>query len=319
MAYDKAYFDELHSHRSVTYGKVAKAHAPYIDPVSGLFDIRLTEIRPCPVCGSAAHRTLFKKSGGLYVKCVDCGMVFTNPGFTDAALERYYTNLDVGHADNLERESAFFRELYSRGIAHFSPYARGKRLMDLGCSSGFFLDIAREHGYETFGLELNVSDVEIAVGKGHDVRNLTIDRLNAGEGFDVIAMWDVFEHILKPTELLREVFARLKPGGLLFLQIPNSGSVAARVLQHKCNMFDGLEHVCLYNPSTISKLMTDRGYNVKSIRSVIPETYAVENYMAYEDPYLPSAMPDATITERLSDEFVLERLLGYKLQVVVSR
>src|SRR5688500_13427868 len=113
MAYDKAYFDELHANRAVTYGKVAKAHEPYIDPTTGLFDVRLTATRPCPVCGSASHRTMFRKSGGLYVKCVDCGMVFTNPGFTNAALEEYYTNLDVGHADNLERESAFFRQLYT--------------------------------------------------------------------------------------------------------------------------------------------------------------------------------------------------------------
>ena len=51
-------------------------------------------------------------------------------------------------------------------------------------------------------------------------------------------MWDVFEHIKNPHKILSEIKKRLNKKGLIFIQIPNSDSIAAKVLREKCNMFD---------------------------------------------------------------------------------
>lgn len=310
----------LHAQRAASYEAVRRAHAPYIDPATGLFDARHTEARTCPVCHGTSHRTMFRKSGGIYVKCTGCGMVFTNPGFTKAALHRYYASIDVDHAGNLDRESDFFRRIYGSGLARIAPHARGRRLLDIGCSHGFFLDMAREAGFETHGLELHAGDVEIARAHGHDVRACTIEATDPSERYDVITMWDVFEHIPDPHPFLDVVFARLAPGGLLFLQVPNSGALAPQVLHERCNMFDGLEHVCLYDPATIRRIAEDRGHALLDIGSVIPELYAVRNHLAYDHPYFPEGdAPPHPLFAHLTEEQVLASLLGYKLQVVLGR
>ena len=218
-------------------------------------------------------------------------MVFTNPGFTKAALHTYYASINVDHAGNLERESEFFRRIYASGLAQIAPAAAGRRLLDIGCSHGFFLDMARDAVFETHGLELNPSDVALARTRGHQVRSCTIEEIAADERYDVITMWDVFEHIPDPHLFLDQLFARLAPGGVLFLQIPNSGALAPQVLHADCNMFDGLEHVCLYNPATIRQIMERRGHTVRAIGTVIPELYAVRNHLAYLHPYFPTVSP----------------------------
>ena len=107
---------------------------------------------------------------------------------------------------------------------------------------------------------------------------------------------------------------------MLFLQIPNSGALAPQVLHADCNMFDGLEHVCLYNPTTIRQIMERRGHTVRAIGTVIPELYAVRNHLAYLHPYSPDDEPAPhPLLSLITEEQILSSLLGYKLQVVVAR
>ena len=65
-------------------------------------------------------------------------------------------------------------------------------------------------------------------------------------------MWDVFEHIKNPHSVLQTIRKKLNKSGLFFIQIPNVKALAPRILQEKCNMFDGMEHVNLYDPNTIN-------------------------------------------------------------------
>lgn len=319
MHTDTADSRTLHELRAASYDAVRRAHAPYVNDETGLFNSAFTEERRCPVCDGGEHRVLFRKSGGMYVKCCGCGMVFTNPVFTKAALHTYYASLDVDHAGNLEREQVFFRRIYGGGLARIAPHAQGTRLLDIGCSSGFFLDMARDAGFATFGLELNSTDVTLARARGHTVQECGIEDTSTDVHYDVITMWDVFEHIPDPQPFLDCVMARLAPGGILFLQVPNSGALASQVLHERCNMFDGLEHVCLYDPATIRHLVTSRGERLLDIGSVIPELYVVRNHLAYDDPYLPDTpAPMHALFQHLSEEQVLAALLGYKLQVVIG-
>ena len=234
------YYEHLHQKRKESYKRIQDAHSKYIDSNTGLFDFRFMNNRVCPVCDSDKYFSVFRKSGGIYVKCVECGMIYTNPCFSEEDLIDYYKNLDVGHSDNLQNETDFFRNIYTSGLKLFSQYATEKRILDIGCSSGFFLDIARENGYKTSGVELNRLDVEIASSKGHLIYNKNIFDIVFPEKFDVVTMWDVFEHIVNPKEYLKKVFDMIETNGVLFLQVPNSNSIAAKVLQQKCNMYDGL-------------------------------------------------------------------------------
>lgn len=89
-------------------------------------------------------------------------------------------------------------------------------LLDLACGEGVLVERFRELGYRTRGLDLNYESEIVQRG---DARELPYD----DETFDVVLFLDALEHLAfedQPTALA-EINRVLKPGGYLFLSVPN--------------------------------------------------------------------------------------------------
>jgi 2-polyprenyl-3-methyl-5-hydroxy-6-metoxy-1,4-benzoquinol methylase len=307
---------QLHSARQCTYEQCDSYRQSFIDQTTGLLNDDLLETRQCPCCGSSSKAHLFVKNGGSYVQCEDCSMVFLDPVFRDDELLKYYQSNNVAQATAHENELAFYKQIYETGLASVKKLCKTGMILDIGCSSGLFLDIARKAGYITNGIELNESELLIAKAKGHNIWDTPINRISFDTTFDVITLWDVFEHIKDGVGYLRFLKTILKPNGLVFMQIPSVDSLAARILQHHCNMFDGIEHVNLYGASTIDRIATEAGFRIESMVSVIDELGPISNYLSFEDPYKGSFSPDRI--EKIFDKtMIIDQLLGYKLQVLL--
>lgn len=244
-------------------------------------------------------------------------MVFLNPVFKDECLEKYYMNNNANQALAHVDESTFYRSIYSSGLDQISAARNCLTILDVGCSSGFFLDIAKERGLQTFGIELNQLEFNIAANKGHKVWNNPVEEVEFPIRFDAITLWDVFEHIKDGQRYLQFLQSHLVEDGIIFMQIPSSQSLAARILHEKCNMFDGLEHVNLYNKKTILHVVDQVGYDVIELKSVIDELGPLNNYLRYEDPYFGSFKLDPDISF-LSSEGIHQELLGYKFQITLK-
>lgn len=106
------------------------------------------------------------------------------------------------------------------------------RLLEVGPGGGAFLREARAQGYEVFGVERDPSLARMLEAEFGDrvVRGELGHAPLAGKAFDVVALWNVFEHLGQPGEMLKEIYALLRPGGRLFLNVPNIESLEARVL-----------------------------------------------------------------------------------------
>lgn len=310
---------ELHTVRKKMWDASVANHAKYINEASGFFDSKYVEERSCPVCGSKNEAEVFLKEGGRYVKCSDCKMVYLNPVFNNEALKDYYEQNHAFQSEIVENDSEFYISLYSKGVANIKKVnPNAQNILDIGCSSGVFLDVAKAHGLHTFGIELNKSEYEFAKKKGHEVYNELLENISFSQKFDAISMWDVFEHLKDGEKYLNLIKSLLNKNGVIFLQIPSSDSLAAKILQEKCNMFDGLEHVNLYGVQTIKKLAQKCGLKVYDIQSVISEIGVINNYLDYEDPYLGNTINKENILNFIDEKTLLENLLGYKLQIVLG-
>jgi SAM-dependent methyltransferase len=306
----------LHQQRQQMYEATDRYRSSFLDPASGLLRPDLLEERACPVCGDSAQHKLFVKGGGQYVRCASCSMVFLNPVFKDAALADYYRHNTAAQAAAHGSEEAFYRRIYGAGMDLAQHHVRRGDLLDIGCSGGLFLDVARERGWKTFGIELNEQEVVIAESKGHQVWNAEIGALTTERRFALISLWDVFEHIKDGVGYLRALADRLAPDGAVFMQIPSADSLAARVMREHCNVFDGLEHVNLYGQATINQAAQRAGYDVLAIESVIDELKPLMNFLAYEHPYQGSFKPQPGL-DFLKPELLHQRKLGYKMQVLL--
>jgi 2-polyprenyl-3-methyl-5-hydroxy-6-metoxy-1,4-benzoquinol methylase len=106
----------------------------------------------------------------------------------------------------------------------------GRRLLDIGCGRGAFLDVARLGGLSTAGVEISERAADAAEAKGHQVFRRSAEEPFGGpdERFDLITMWDIMEHLARPRLALQHAFGRLAEGGRLFILTPMMDSLYDR-------------------------------------------------------------------------------------------
>jgi 2-polyprenyl-3-methyl-5-hydroxy-6-metoxy-1,4-benzoquinol methylase len=312
---------ELHEKRMDMWNRSIENHTKYINKTTNLFDKKYVKTRVCPVCDSTNEMEIFTKEGGRYVKCLNCNMIYLNPVFTDEALTQYYKQNHTQQSEVVESDTDnFYTTIYNNGLDDILKHTKNSStILDIGCSSGSFLSLSKNRGLKTFGIELNKSEVEFAKAKGHSIYNNLLEDINFKTKFDIVTLWDVFEHLKDGKSYLNQIKNILCDDGVIFLQIPNSDALAAKILREKCNMFDGLEHVNLYGIETIKKLASKCDFKILSIKTVISEIGVMNNYLNYENPYLGSTTNKKFIPNLIDEEKIHQTLQGYKIQIILRK
>ena len=201
------------------------------------------------------------------VKCKTCGLVRSDPIADPALLAQLYHESAFTYTD----EVADLKRTYGRYLAELDNYgARKGALLEIGCGNGFFLQQALAQGYRSVrGVEPSRAAVSQAAPEVRDsiVCDLMRPGLFAPAQFDVVCMFQVFDHVADPAALLDTCNRLLGPGGLLLLLNHNIDAVSARLLRDRSPIID-IEHTYLYSPRTLSRLLSARGFLVRDILTV---------------------------------------------------
>lgn len=274
------------------------------------------KVSRCPTCGNEEAEVLFIKNNGQYAYCTNCKHIFLKTSLKQEILIDFYKNYPTSSLDWHINESEFYQRIYKSGIDAITASTKKKLLLDIGCSSGYFLSIAKQFGFNTSGIEPNALESSFASEQGINVIGSTIEEIPHSSKFDVITMWDVLEHIDSPVQYLKKLSGVLNIGGIVFVQIPTCDSLAARVLRDKCNMFDGIEHLTLFSSKSLDIAFSQAGYTSINKKTVISDRFAISNYLNYElDPYLPQQLHEHICFDDVLEYDELESLsLGYKIQ-----
>jgi len=311
---------QLHLRREGLKATLNSYQSQYIDTCTGLLSESISLLRSCPVCQDVSkEKYLFTKNGSRHIYCTNCRFIFTKNALDPEHLRSYYANLPHLQGVFAENESVFYTTIYRKGLLSILENLVKDdlylpSLLDIGCSTGFFLDVAKDHKLDCAeGVEINIEDRSYAQSKGHTVYESLqhVKRL-----YNVITLWDVFEHIENPFEFISQVKKCLLPYGLLFIQIPTCDSLAARILRSDCNMFDGIEHLNLYSSYALGKIAAKANLEIVSLESVIDELFPISHYLAYDNPYTPKEHCSLELGKIMSPEQILSSGFGYKLQVV---
>lgn len=278
------------------------------------------QLNKCPTCGSEDSSKLFKKNGGEYAFCGKCDHIFLLNSLKPEYLIDFYKNYPTSSLDWHKNESEFYSKIYNHGLDLIESYKGSGNILDIGCSSGYFLTIASKRGYKSFGIEPNIQESTYATQNGINIIGSTINEIDKGTRFDVITMWDVLEHIDSPKAYIERLKHLLNPEGIIFIQVPTSEALAAKIMRDKCNMFDGIEHLTLFSRKSLKRCFSRANMKLLSAKSVITDSFAIKNYLNFEkDPYQPSRKESESDYSSLIDfDKLEERFLGYKIQACFS-
>ena len=198
------------------------------------------------------------------VKCNTCGLIRSDPIIAADILSQLYQQSEFTYQKEVANLVSTYG-YYLQKLQHFSTSQ--KSFLEIGCGNGFMLQEALQQGYEQVaGVEPSSHAIAQASSEVRPfiVCDMMQHGLFAPQTFDAIALFQVFDHIAQPTQLLEICFELLRPGGLVLLFNHNVNSFSARVLGEKSPIFD-VEHTFLYNPDTISRLLAKSGFKVMSV------------------------------------------------------
>lgn len=144
--------------------------------------------------------------------CNHCGLEFYNYKIPDTSL--FYEKLLESGRYNYPK----YKWEYNKAIEVIKKY-NCKRVLDIGCGYGFFLEKIQHMTEYVLGLEFNKNALDECKRKCLNVSDANLDEIK--EKFDCICLFQVLEHIQEPKSFLEKIIKLLNDGGILFIGTPN--------------------------------------------------------------------------------------------------
>lgn len=231
----------------------------------------------CVICKNTSYSKLFTVEGKDIIRCDSCGLVKTR-NFKLPDYKNYHRD------ESYEASEKFFKNIFETRYNIISKYKQNGKVLDIGAATGVMLDIFKEHGFDTYGIEPSKS-AESAIKKGHIIKKTTLEKSKfPSHFFDVIIANHVLEHIEDPNSFLSYCKKYLKKNGLLYIDVPNFGSLSSQMMGSHWKYILPNEHVHHFTPETLSKLLEFNGFKVSAIytRSGVLETSNPLKYLLDE-------------------------------------
>lgn len=240
----------------------------------------LLDTVPCDICGSSKSERLFTKRETrtwwiakcadddrldrehefAVVRCDGCRHVYVNPrlqrAINDDIYARYWRSLEPPKVKRSEYGAYVCRQLEAL-------CGRGE-LLDFGCGWGAVLNEATQAGWRATGLEVDERKVAFCREQGLTaVFGDLLEHPFAPATFDAAIAEQVFEHLYSPVEYMRELNRVLKPGGVLYVAVPNFGGVAAKLKGPRWDLVHPVSHVRYFDRSSLADLGRRCGFEVQ--------------------------------------------------------
>jgi SAM-dependent methyltransferase len=162
-------------------------------------------------------------------------------------------------------------------------------VLEVGCGRGNMLLEARTRGHDVCGLEFSADAARVANRKlGADIVRIGAigEETFPDQSFDLCILADVIEHLRDPGKFLETVRRILKPGGVVFLATPSTESWSAKLMGRHWMEYKP-EHLFFFNPSTITRLLKNAGFDhaqVSSGRKMLTPGYIIGHFEKYPIP-----------------------------------
>ena len=155
------------------------------------------------------------------LKCAHCGLIFVDPVPELSLLANHYDT--SYYAEWMGTQQTKRLKMWDRRLKSIEKASKKGRLLDVGCATGAFLQLAQNNGWEIRGTEYSPYAAKYTgdLLKADIYCGHLVDARYDDSFFDVVTFWHVLEHVHDPMRYLQEAHRILKPSGLLVIAVPN--------------------------------------------------------------------------------------------------
>ncbi len=266
---------------------------------------------PCPLCKGAAREVIFTKKGFDLVRCGSCNLAYIGQPPTPDELQKLYS-FEAGYqtdfANDVSSEAKFHTKTARLSYAALSQHRSGGKVLDVGCSAGFFLKEALAHGWDAHGLEYSPDTANVAArNPGLHIKSGTLEDAHyEAKSFDVVTLWDVIEHVPDPLQTMHGVHRVLHDDGLVAISTPNIDGLFPQLSYRVAKQLDYWphpeppHHLSQFSGQTLGLLLARAGFEIvatETKRIPLSFTFDLKNLLRrspklwlYTAAFLPTAI-----------------------------
>jgi len=260
------------------YSKLLSADHPnhdYIFPGKKLEPI----VETCPLCGKAGepiwcYPTIVMSSKHvrkfnpvrLWMYCGNCHHIYADEFPEIEGLEQ------DGDINNVKLYPAVPSRFpyYSRAFERLSSYTAGLELLEVGLGACECALVAREMGYNVFGIDISENCIATAKKYGIEADLLDFMEFSSERQWDIIIFGDVLEHVSDPAAALNKLYGLLKDNGALWISTPNFDSAFSALKGHSDAMRLEVHHKNYFSRVSLFDLLERCNF--------IPVSYQVSEF-----------------------------------------
>jgi len=232
----------------------------------------------CYLCGSDKYKL---RDGEVrdakelkILECLDCSLVYLSD-FSHLK-DGFYEESNMHNDFDLERWNKQTLVDDKRRYEFSKNLITNKDILDFGSGNGGYLRYASKSAKSVSALEL-----EKAIEGHYKEHNIELyrDINNLDKEFDVITMFHVMEHLSNPKEIITRLSAKLKDGGKLIIEVPNSEDALLSLYESEAfSKFTYWScHLFLFNARTLQDLVHQSGLKVEFIKHI--QRYPLSNHL----------------------------------------
>ena len=224
------------------------------------------------------HRYTRLKRNNI-LKCKKCGLVFLETKKSKKEIESFY-NKKYRKSKDLPKKSA--EEMFNNPTVRYDCKNRiewikknygnlkGKKVIEIGSSSGHFLATLSSAGAKAIGLELTDSYSNYARSLGFVVYSKPLEIMSFKNKFDLVVIFHTLEHVFDATSILQAIYRSLKKGGVFMGEVPNQDDWRLKIFDNEVvKRFHYDPYHCYYfSPATLNSYLKKCGFDNVVLQTV---------------------------------------------------
>lgn len=234
-------------------------------------------ILECPWCNDSVEKSteLYATDHGAKArKCPKCGFVYSDRILNKKGLQVFWDEYESkvhNQTEEMQKQREKMYRIEFEYIENFVDIA-GKKVLDVGCAVGGFLDLFHAKGAQCFGTEIGREAAEI-VAKKYKVFVGDLSELVVEERFDIVIFRGVIQYFLNPKECFAKAAMLLNEGGVLYVtSSPNAESLCFNLFKDKFRLPVGVCDYWAYSEKLLTKYLEKCGLRLFAKNHFYEET-----------------------------------------------